>query len=96
MNKESKGFLSVILSDNETTVKCVIQDNGIGRKKSAEINARKSETHKSLGAQITQERLNLLNIQFKNKLEIITTDIIDSSGNPEGTKVEIIIPKLTK
>ena len=96
MNKEGRGWLSVILSDNESTIKCIIQDNGIGRKKSAEINSRKSETHKSLGAQITQERLNLLNLQFKNKLEIITTDNIDSSGNSDGTKVELIIPKITK
>jgi len=94
MNKEGKCFLTVTISDNESTIKCIIQDNGIGRSKSAEINSHKSKTHKSLGAQITQERLNLLNIQFKNKLEIITSDIIDTSGNPEGTKVEIIIPKI--
>lgn len=96
MNKEGKGYLTIHLIDNYSTLICIIQDNGIGRKKSAEINVKKSKTHKSLGAQITQERINLLNIQFKNKLEIVTTDTIDAFGTPQGTKVEIIIPKITK
>ncbi len=96
MNKEGKGFLSISLTNGESTIKCIIQDNGIGRKKSAEINAQKSSTHKSLGAQITQERISLLNAQFRSNLKITTTDIYDASDCPNGTKVEIIIPKIPK
>ncbi len=93
MNKTTTGKLTVeIFPVNNNSIKCIITDDGIGREKAAQIIKMKSEKHKSMGAKITEERLVLFNSLYNNKLKIHYNDLTDSSGNPSGTKVEIIIP----
>ncbi|MBI9052180.1 MAG: histidine kinase [Bacteroidales bacterium] len=77
---------------NENFLKCTIEDNGIGRTKSKELN-KNNKTHKSRGTFITNERLALLNqTQQKKGYKIETTDLYDEFGLASGTKVEIYIP----
>jgi LytS/YehU family sensor histidine kinase len=60
-----------------------IEDNGIGRRASME---RKGK-HRSLGIQISKERMDMLNTQ--NNADIV--DLYDESGNPMGTRVLLTI-----
>ncbi|AFM03234.1 putative regulator of cell autolysis [Bernardetia litoralis DSM 6794] len=71
-----------------------IIDNGIGREKSAEINARKAKTHTSFATQATTERLELLKNQSINNqnIEAKINDLKDNQGNPKGTEILILIP----
>ncbi len=64
---------------------CTVDDNGIGRKASGEINARKKK-HKSFATQATAERLRLLNEYYKLNINLVITD------KQDGTKVIIEIP----
>lgn len=71
---------------------CIIEDNGIGRKRSREINKR-SKTSKSKGTFITNERLALLNqTQLKKGYKVTTIDLYDDLGIACGTRVEINVP----
>lgn len=72
---------------------CSIDDNGIGRKKSAarkqqQINIHK---HQSRGIQITQDRLRLLNTTPNQYAHIEMIDKEDANGEPLGTTVRIAL-----
>ncbi|WP_353719141.1 histidine kinase [Dyadobacter sp. 676] len=69
---------------------CEIEDNGIGRKKSAEMKQNSSRTreHESRGIRICEDRIDVLARQGNHaRLEVI--DRYDSAGNPSGTLVRI-------
>jgi hypothetical protein len=65
-----------------------IEDNGIGRKRSAEMRSRSSVKRKSYGMDITQQRIELFNRNYPNQLSI---EILDLQGRKEtGTLVRMI------
>ena len=69
---------------------CEIEDNGIGRKKSAEMKENSSRTreHESRGLRICEDRIEVLARQGNHaRLEII--DRYDADGDPAGTMVRI-------
>jgi ligand-binding sensor domain-containing protein len=77
-------------------LKCIIEDNGIGRTKSRELNMKRRPNHISFATRANQDRLNLMNFERKEKISVKTVDLVNTLGEPEGTRVEIIIPKLEK
>ncbi len=77
---------------DEDGILCVVEDNGIGRKKAGENKSKFRTKHKSHGMNITQTRLELLNSMNKNKLESKIIDLTDEEGIGRGTRVEIYIP----
>ena len=94
MHKQDIGKIKITFIINTTDLKCIIDDNGIGRKRSEKIklNAGKIETHKSLGMSITKERLDIINKINQSNLKVTITDKINDSGESTGTRVEIDIP----
>lgn len=89
--KTKRGEIVVEFSDKKDVIECTITDNGIGRKKSAELNDQSKETyHNSTSLLVTQERLDLLH----GSNEKATLEIIDLYKDeiPVGTKVIIRIP----
>jgi len=77
---------------NEDYLICTIEDNGIGRAKSKELN-KNNKTHKSKGTFITNERLELLNqTQQKKGYKAVTIDLYNDFNIAIGTKVRIQIP----
>ncbi|MDY6800989.1 MAG: histidine kinase [Bacteroidota bacterium] len=78
---------------NEDILQCIIEDNGIGRQKSRDLNRKNNKSHQSKGSFITHERLRLLNnTQPRKGYNIKTTDLYDEYNLPCGTRVEITIP----
>lgn len=75
---------------DDTFIKVVISDNGIGRQQSAEINASRALAHQSMGMKITGDRLQLM--QQKNMQLLSVIDKVDEQGKPAGTAVTILIP----
>lgn len=94
MHKKGKGEITITFIINNSDLKCIIDDNGIGRKRSAEIelDAGKVATHKSLGMSITKERLEIINKINQSHLKVTITDKVNSAGESAGTRVEIDIP----
>ena len=89
MNKKEKGLIKIEIKLEENYLCCSIEDNGIGRKKAAEITANRKIAHKSVGMSITKERLDLMNSTTVN-VNII--DVVNSRGVEIGTKVIVKIP----
>ena len=73
---------------------CEVVDNGIGRKRAAEIKQAKSVEvkHKSRGMQLIKDKLDILRQQFQSEVLIDISDVTGSGGEILGTKVLIQLP----
>jgi len=90
---EGKGEIVLKIEQNGENLICSVVDNGIGRKAS-EAKKKKSvqAEHRSMGMEITQNRLRNIWKKYGEKHEILITDLIDNSGKALGTSVQLIIP----
>lgn len=88
MHKETRGRLTVELTRQGEWLRCVVEDNGIGRRRAQELRSKSATRDKSMGMKITTDRLNLY--QSKTKVEVI--DLIDDNGMAVGTRVVLAFP----
>ena len=77
---------------NEQSIKCTIEDNGIGREKARELKSRGVKPYKSLGMEVTKERMEVISEINKVRFEEKIFDIKSETGEVIGTKVELSIP----
>ena len=87
MNKDGEGVLQIDLEIVEDSLRCTITDNGVGRKKAAELKTKTAENEKSMGLKITSDRLSLFNQEKNIQTFFKIEDLEDESGEPTGTKV---------
>ena len=64
-----------------------VTDNGVGRAKASAYKELNRTEHESMGMQISIERINLFNLHHNGA--VVITDLVDDSGAPAGTKVEV-------
>ena len=76
---------------NEELLQITIKDDGIGRKRSAEINKSRIKSHTSFGNRLTRERIHLLNQGRDNFITYEVTDLLMPDGDAIGTLVTIKI-----
>src|SRR5579871_687 len=91
MHKDGQGRLEVELSTEKKILSCTITDNGIGRAKAAAFKSKSVEKHKSMGLQMTSERLALLNEGDDERTFFDVEDIYDDEGIAAGTRVVLKI-----
>jgi len=92
MYKDGSGILTVELKRENEILFCSITDNGIGRKRSTELKSSLSANKKSLGMNITANRLQLLNEGIGEQIGLQIIDLLDSFSQSAGTRVIITIP----
>ncbi|MFZ9388222.1 MAG: two-component regulator propeller domain-containing protein [Chitinophagaceae bacterium] len=93
LHKAEGGHLSVhvsLLPGN--LLRCVVEDNGIGRDKARELKSKSATTRKSLGMELTENRLLLLNKYAAVHSSIEIEDIINEAEEVAGTRVILRIP----
>ncbi len=95
MPKKENGDGEIIISiaQENDQLKCLIEDNGVGRAKAFELQQKSVWKKKSLGLKITEERLKLFGKELQKQL-IKITDLKDAVGSALGTRVEVCIPNL--
>lgn len=93
-HKKDKGFLKLsIYEDKFETLICVIEDNGVGRQRAAELRQRSIRNYKSRGTQIVNERLEALKQTEEFEIEIEVNDLNENAADV-GTKVIIQVKEL--
>ena len=87
------GKVEIIISRKEESLYCVILDNGIGREKATALKAQKPGNRKrSMGMQITKDRIEMINKLYNTNTSMQIIDLHDEQGNATGTRIELIIP----
>lgn len=95
LHKEGDKKLSIRINNiSEEYMTCIIEDNGIGRARSAEIqkNKIKNIIHESKGIGIIEERLNLMQQKTGKPAKVEIVDLFNNLNQATGTKVIITIP----
>ncbi|CAL2093496.1 Tetratricopeptide repeat-containing protein [Tenacibaculum sp. 190524A02b] len=90
-----KGSKKVDLSVKKSTdefIQIEIIDNGIGRAEAMKIKKSKSLKRKSIGIELTKQRLQNFTDGYKNNYSLIYIDLVDENRKPSGTKVSLKIP----
>lgn len=87
MHKQGEGHLDIKLSVKGKILTSIITDNGIGRSKADSIKSKSTEKQKSMGLQITTERLALLNHDSNVKTFFTIQDLTADNGTSAGTQV---------
>jgi len=91
LNKKGKKQVHVRFTQENPAQLCIaIEDNGIGRKASREINSMRKDKPKSFATPAIQARINLLNQLHPGKLSLEIIDLYENSM-PSGTRVELRI-----
>ncbi|MGB0890915.1 MAG: tetratricopeptide repeat-containing sensor histidine kinase [Flavobacteriaceae bacterium] len=90
-----KGTKKIDLTIHQTDANYIqidVEDNGIGRKESAKIKSQKSLNRKSIGIELTKERLRNFVKDCQNSFSLLYKDLKDEKDNALGTKVLLLIP----
>lgn len=86
-NGEKKLSINFVKEDNYLVV--TIDDNGIGREKSGDLNKTRRANHNSFATSANTQRIELLNSHEPEKFEIHITDKISPDGQALGTLVTL-------
>lgn len=82
--------ISFELIKNQSMLKCIVLDNGIGRVKANEMQYKK---HNSFASEATAHRLELLNFGKEKKIGVEIKDLYENAV-ATGTKITLLIPIL--
>lgn len=91
LHKKNDWLLNITFHEKENKLIVCIDDNGIGRKRSEELNKHKSK-HQSFASNANQKRLAILNKGLPQSIVLEIVDKTDVHGNALGTSVIMQIP----
>ncbi len=88
-NKVGAKSITVHFSTQDDGITCTITDNGVGRTEPAVLREPREPSHKSLGMQLTSERLKLLSRRMQEEGSIRIEDLTAADGAAAGTRVTV-------
>jgi len=94
MHREDKGQLDIDVSEENDHLYIKITDNGIGRKKAAELTSKSATKHKSMGLRITADRIAMLEKTNGSESPVKIIDLENEDGSAAGTEVIIKMPAI--
>ena len=90
-HKQSEKQLTIRMFRQNGTVNYEIEDNGVGRKKSAELKSLFRQKHISKGMELLSKRFKLLNDEYGSEVNTTITDVI-KNNEVAGTLVTVKVP----
>ena len=91
-HKKIPGRIDVRFFLKDKKILCEVEDDGIGREKAWETEARERTGHKSLATEIIRDRIVNLNKKFKQKIKLEIIDKLSENQEATGTKVLLDLP----
>ncbi len=89
--KKGERRLQIRIRENEAATEFEVQDNGIGRRKAAELKQQFRHGHHSKGMQLLSKRFELLSHKYSSAIQTTVTDL-EHDGEATGTLVRIAVP----
>lgn len=90
--KGGKKINLLVRKISSSLLEVTIEDNGIGRDAAGAIKKEKSLKRKSIGIDLTKERLKTFANDYSGDCSVIYTDLKDKDNKPTGTKVSLVFP----
>ena len=88
------GLIRIDFWRDTNNVICRIRDNGPGREESRRIKSKQHIEYQSRGMDLTQRRVDILNMIFEEKVTIDVNDVRNDLGLVAGTEVMITITQV--
>ena len=89
---DSSGKILVSFLRTETELKCVVEDNGVGRETARSFKSRNPIEYQSKGMSLIADRVDFLNMHSANPITISIEDLTDENRTPTGTRVVMKFP----
>ena len=94
MHKHDNRQLRIKVYQEDSKLVCEVEDNGVGREHSHEINRLARKDHESIATTINHERIAVLNQIHDTNIKAIYIDLKDEAGASRGTRVRVEFPVL--
>lgn len=91
LHKRGQKLVFIGFYKRDTNLEIVVEDNGVGREKSRELNSAKNRGHQSFASAANSRRVEILN-KMQGNPGVSFVDKKDKDGHAEGTIVKITIP----
>lgn len=91
-HKKTRGMIRITIQPQNGHLECVVDDDGVGRQKAAELKSKTTAGHRSVGLQVTEERLQLISQRSGKVARVCVIDKVDGGNQPAGTRVLIELP----
>ena len=91
-HRETPGRIDVRFRLEDSLIRFEVEDDGVGREKAREIEAKHGVKHRSMATSITSDRLATINKKLKKKIRMEIIDLKDDNGHGCGTRVRFGIP----
>ena len=88
MHKDGEREIKLEIKPEGDGIKCIVEDNGIGREQAATLNLSRQHQHRSFGTRLILDRLKVNKELFNSHFVV---NIIDkmTNGRAAGTRVEL-------
>lgn len=93
---ENNGIISIQVQQNHAEIIIEIVDNGIGREKANQLKLKTAQRKKSMGMQITKDRMAINNMVSNDQIKVEIIDLYTDQNQSNGTKVIVKINQYTK
>ncbi|MDX5321878.1 MAG: histidine kinase, partial [Bacteroidota bacterium] len=91
LHKSGIKRLEIEFSEADGSLKCVIRDNGVGRKKAEDYRRARPGKHRSFATGAINRRIGMLNDSGKFSIQLFIDDLEFPNGKAAGTEVTLII-----
>ncbi len=83
---EAEKKVMISFTQDENTITCTVEDNGIGITKSEKLKEKNRSTHRSVGLENLQNRVKIMNEKYDMNCSLIITDLKKSGKKETGTR----------
>ena len=90
LNKRGEVWLKLIIEEDQESIKCIVDDNGIGMENSMKV----KKYHQGIGRKLSKERIELFNEVHGTCWQINTIEKKDKLNNSMGTRIELTNKKI--
>lgn len=90
--RDKEGKIVINVSKENNKLICTVEDNGVGRLVAGQFKMRESFGRQSRGMSVTADRIEMMNKNSRQKIELMVQDLIDQNNEPLGTRVTVSFP----
>jgi len=89
---DRKGLISVSIRSDGRYLICIVEDNGVGRERAAQLKSNEPNPYPSRAMEMTARRIDILNRTMKEPIDAVIEDVTEETGRGEGTRVIVRFP----